>query len=123
MRRRPPRSTRTDTLFPYTTLFRSLRRIGERPGRKIGGDVAFGKAAHRDRPVRLARPHQPVAEQIAADHEAKRQNDRRSDHAQTIKQSPPPVHRPTPAPNPEAGLTPAHPPTSTKQREKRKTGR
>src|SRR3546814_13818294 len=26
MRRRPPRSTRTDTLFPYTTLFRSRRR-------------------------------------------------------------------------------------------------
>src|SRR3546814_9265585 len=26
MKRRPPRSTRTDTLFPYTTLFRSLRR-------------------------------------------------------------------------------------------------
>src|SRR3546814_13385953 len=24
MLRRPPRSTRTDTLFPYTTLFRSL---------------------------------------------------------------------------------------------------
>src|SRR3546814_8570432 len=30
MIRRPPRSTRTDTLFPYTTLFRSGRRkIGE----------------------------------------------------------------------------------------------
>src|SRR3546814_20546090 len=31
MRRRPPRSTRTDTLFPYTTLFRSHRpvRLGE----------------------------------------------------------------------------------------------
>src|SRR3546814_13378395 len=27
MRRRPPRSTRTDTLFPYTTLFRSNVRI------------------------------------------------------------------------------------------------
>src|SRR3546814_3873228 len=26
MIRRPPRSTRTDTLFPYTTLFRSLTR-------------------------------------------------------------------------------------------------
>src|SRR3546814_7834846 len=26
MIRRPPRSTRTDTLFPYTTLFRSLAR-------------------------------------------------------------------------------------------------
>src|SRR3546814_9670661 len=25
MIRRPPRSTRTDTLFPYTTLFRSMR--------------------------------------------------------------------------------------------------
>src|SRR3546814_4813835 len=31
MIRRPPRSTRTDTLFPYTTLFRSLqgRRLGD----------------------------------------------------------------------------------------------
>src|SRR3546814_6339440 len=28
MRRRPPRSTRTDTLFPYTTLFRSIGVIG-----------------------------------------------------------------------------------------------
>src|SRR3546814_19649418 len=29
MIRRPPRSTRTDTLFPYTTLFRSLKLSGE----------------------------------------------------------------------------------------------
>src|SRR3546814_20206910 len=28
MIRRPPRSTRTDTLFPYTTLFRSETRAG-----------------------------------------------------------------------------------------------
>src|SRR3546814_12825718 len=27
MLRRPPRSTRTDTLFPYTTLFRSSQRL------------------------------------------------------------------------------------------------
>src|SRR3546814_13012089 len=27
---RPPRSTRTDTLFPYTTLFRSLLKSGAR---------------------------------------------------------------------------------------------
>src|SRR3546814_10770944 len=36
MIRRPPRSTRTDTLFPYTTLFRShgslSRRLGADPG-------------------------------------------------------------------------------------------
>src|SRR3546814_4240014 len=29
MIRRPPRSTRTDTLFPYTTLFRSPGVVGE----------------------------------------------------------------------------------------------
>src|SRR3546814_2838854 len=32
MIRRPPRSTRTDTLFPYTTLFRSLLGLGGAPG-------------------------------------------------------------------------------------------
>src|SRR3546814_19779517 len=31
MIRRPPRSTRTDTLFPYTTLFRSGRSPMDRP--------------------------------------------------------------------------------------------
>src|SRR3546814_16711042 len=30
MNRQPPRSTRTDTLFPYTTLFRSARRDAHR---------------------------------------------------------------------------------------------
>src|SRR3546814_17319388 len=37
MIRRPPRSTRTDTLFPYTTLFRSARR----PVAGLEEDVAF----------------------------------------------------------------------------------
>src|SRR3546814_3949060 len=37
MIRRPPRSTRTDTLFPYTTLFRSIatHRGGKEPPRRI----------------------------------------------------------------------------------------
>src|SRR3546814_20434115 len=40
MIRRPPRSTRTDTLFPYTTLFRSADAGGaERPGRPDMQDV------------------------------------------------------------------------------------
>src|SRR3546814_18719686 len=43
MIRRPPRSTRTDTLFPYTTLFRSnpakcLR--GHIPGHQLAAGVA-----------------------------------------------------------------------------------
>src|SRR3546814_1580804 len=31
MIRRPPRSTRTDTLFPYTTLFRSQAELRQHP--------------------------------------------------------------------------------------------
>src|SRR3546814_7555225 len=34
MIRRPPRSTRTDTLFPYTTLFRSRRRTSRASPRR-----------------------------------------------------------------------------------------
>src|SRR3546814_1776341 len=36
MIRRPPRSTRTDTLFPYTTLFRSINRIDQINGVLVG---------------------------------------------------------------------------------------
>src|SRR3546814_8370793 len=41
MIRRPPRSTRTDTLFPYTTLFRSLEIdvLGLEARRRDVGDV------------------------------------------------------------------------------------
>src|SRR3546814_3647595 len=35
MIRRPPRSTRTDTLFPYTTLFRSQRHMRPRRGPRL----------------------------------------------------------------------------------------
>src|SRR3546814_15089783 len=54
MIRRPPRSTRTDTLFPYTTLFRSFhpRRGGDRC-RHMGlvvhvepADLGFGRERH-----------------------------------------------------------------------------
>src|SRR3546814_2431579 len=40
MIRRPPRSTRTDTLFPYTTLFRSLLPKGKTPA-YLGHAVAI----------------------------------------------------------------------------------
>src|SRR3546814_3848031 len=49
MIRRPPRSTRTDTLFPYTTLFRSQRRHGNRDAdgddRQDEGIFGRGRAA------------------------------------------------------------------------------
>src|SRR3546814_15707338 len=37
MIRRPPRSTRTDTLFPYTTLFRSSHRLRQGAVADAGG--------------------------------------------------------------------------------------
>src|SRR3546814_13805792 len=57
MIRRPPRSTRTDTLFPYTTLFRSetiapdrftdivttINRMGWRPTVHAAGDAAVAE--------------------------------------------------------------------------------
>src|SRR3546814_16445604 len=44
MIRRPPRSTRTDTLFPYTTLFRSLEDLRDERARSVvhRGDVDGG---------------------------------------------------------------------------------
>src|SRR3546814_2133729 len=39
MIRRPPRSTRTDTLFPYTTLFRSLDPCLDRIRKEADGDT------------------------------------------------------------------------------------
>src|SRR3546814_17343999 len=47
MIRRPPRSTRTDTLFPYTTLFRSI--ILSVPSREEGfaaSRCSLGKTGH-----------------------------------------------------------------------------
>src|SRR3546814_13762359 len=57
MIRRPPRSTRTDTLFPYTTLFRSpvagcsLRRsVADAPARAAADGLVD---APHERPVRV----------------------------------------------------------------------
>src|SRR3546814_5639992 len=48
MIRRPPRSTRTDTLFPYTTLFRSLLdplAAADQHRRAIAGGAEFQRGA------------------------------------------------------------------------------
>src|SRR3546814_1701968 len=47
MLRRPPRSTRTDTLFPYTTLFRSARSATSN-GALFDEGVARGKMTAED---------------------------------------------------------------------------
>src|SRR3546814_9032627 len=50
MIRRPPRSTRTDTLFPYTTLFRSHVRRGLGPSRNRRADRYRVDASRPTRP-------------------------------------------------------------------------
>src|SRR3546814_2333466 len=57
MIRRPPRSTRTDTLFPYTTLFRSSS-----PQRRCGG-----RAGGNLLPVVPIRYHMPYREFLGQD--------------------------------------------------------
>src|SRR3546814_17448129 len=85
MIRRPPRSTRTDTLFPYTTLFRSdalllparqlrgiavdealahldlLEQLGDAPGLLLAVQAEVeGERPSDDVPHRLARVHRGV---------------------------------------------------------------
>src|SRR3546814_15046814 len=56
MIRRPPRSTRTDTLFPYTTLFRSKYRGRGRPRRVRHPDLLRrGRDVLRQGPARPGR--------------------------------------------------------------------
>src|SRR3546814_7675723 len=61
MIRRPPRSTRTDSLFPYTTLFRSLRDLHQPRARRPDG-------RKRSEPlVRVGQPPQRRGAQRGAD--------------------------------------------------------
>src|SRR3546814_12297798 len=65
MRRRPPRSTRTDTLFPYTTLFRSLL---EQLAEKVAVTEAAVPVLGEGRVVRhrtvQAEPAEPAIRQV-----------------------------------------------------------
>src|SRR3546814_11127863 len=61
MIRRPPRSTRTDTLFPYTTLFRSYR--PESHGRGFGTRARRGCRQGAGRQAR----HRPLWRSARAD--------------------------------------------------------
>src|SRR3546814_11521032 len=67
MIRRPPRSTRTDTLFPYTTLFRSRPSRGRRILSSIQSD-AFQRRAAAFVGGLLAAAGQRAGDQETADH-------------------------------------------------------
>src|SRR3546814_9558354 len=86
MIRRPPRSTRTDTLFPYTTLFRSLHFARQRRG-----DAAALPPAHRrDRTPDMAQRPQAVEglerrENDEAEPEQRKAGDQRLPHRADLR--------------------------------------
>src|SRR3546814_5753302 len=69
MIRRPPRSTRTDTLFPYTTLFRAACRVGAHCARAVGKAVDAARRrllviVHRPEPEPALRVDDRIVEAV-----------------------------------------------------------
>src|SRR3546814_6693271 len=111
MIRRPPRSTRTDTLFPYTTLFRSQRdgaerhredaaeeqqvlREAEDPRRKRGDEAKEGQLSRAERHMNQLRLLLLRLDQLHAEIEAAKcqheqpQDDRPGEDVEAVR-----VHR------------------------------
>src|SRR3546814_4321101 len=90
MIRRPPRSTRTDTLFPYTTLFRSTRELRvQRPvlvELQVHGALLPGLAPFQSQQLAL-----DTATSIVPDR-AKRRNHRKPESPMPIMLSSPTLH-------------------------------
>src|SRR3546814_12078767 len=63
MIRRPPRSTRTDTLFPYTTLFRSKLLFDEIV--RLGGKPLMWKTGHSLIKSKMAEIDSPLAGEMS----------------------------------------------------------
>src|SRR3546814_3393964 len=82
MKRRPPRSTRTDTLFPYTTLFRStaatvprLRPVAERSDNRV--DQRVIELGQRHQRSRQRRADPDIVDQITQQQHVDRIEQRR----------------------------------------------
>src|SRR3546814_14564228 len=108
MMRRPPRSTRTDTLFPYTTLFRSLTVsvigcVVNGPGEALMTDIGFtggGKGVHQVYVNGL--PHHRLKDRAIVDHlvemvEAKAREIEEREAAASAEQAPERAVEPTAA--------------------------
>src|SRR3546814_11299668 len=83
LRRRPPRSTRTDTLFPYTTLFRSSPSLPYR----LGAEISVQSAAWRGA-IAGTRDHQAGLRRVGGD---QRQGVLSRDHDHMFVEIPPHV--------------------------------
>src|SRR3546814_17163660 len=118
MIRRPPRSTRTDTLFPYTTLFRSyhINRNPPTTQRAVSGQSTWPVTKPEPRTVHWTSPSHrrspctppPVAQQLwhARGH---RRFQPRARGAGPPAPPPAPYRRPQNAPRHDPGLDVRHP--------------
>src|SRR3546814_5475903 len=82
MIRRPPRSTRTDTLFPYTTLFRSAgRKAAAAEHRRADFDTDLD-AVHRTLPDRVGGDLRVRG--LAGDHTDRRRSEEHTSELQSL---------------------------------------
>src|SRR3546814_20955197 len=81
MIRRPPRSTRTDTLFPYTTLFRSDAALTQASEQRLGVADALSAAKQKVVDTRTAldsaRTDRQAAQRVLAEGEERIRQSRR----------------------------------------------
>src|SRR3546814_2113655 len=80
MIRRPPRSTRTDTLFPYTTLFRSRQDLCARLKMYRRGQGYVGKKAAADKDF-MGRVLQTLTQARSEEHTSELQSLMRTSYA------------------------------------------
>src|SRR3546814_8419234 len=95
MIRRPPRSTRTDTLFPYTTLFRSAENRPQACRLVFQGAAGVGRVPHPYHADRGARPGAPYDPRLLCT--AARQDGRLMRNAERTANAPPPAGADLPA--------------------------
>src|SRR3546814_7448270 len=80
MIRRPPRSTRTDTLFPYTTLFRS--RLGHAAG--SDGGAAGAQAGIGFQPVHRGGGARDDRVALDQEHDRRRRSEEHTSELQSL---------------------------------------
>src|SRR3546814_11256099 len=86
MIRRPPRSTRTDTLFPYTTLFRSHQLLGENHDQDCGANDEADRGDRELRlPVELVKASFPPVPAQAERRQRKGQKHRSEEHTSELQ--------------------------------------
>src|SRR3546814_2847317 len=78
MIRRPPRSTRTDTLFPYTTLFRSEQARAQEAARRLAEKEQAQTLLREQAAWELERQRDEVARTAARREAERRESDRRA---------------------------------------------